>query len=141
MKTATCLVLIAVGAILAFAVTTNTSVFNLNVAGYVIMLVGVAGLFIRRRGSTSINRRFVTRRSRTGPRGTVVETQEGDLPPYVVRNPGTAPENVGLPGPTFPSIPVDRGIQEKALGPDLGTRRPGGMSGTGETEVVEHIDE
>jgi uncharacterized membrane protein len=47
MKTATGLILIAIGAILAFAVTTNTSVFNLNVAGYVIMLVGLAGLSSR----------------------------------------------------------------------------------------------
>ena len=135
MKTATGLILIAIGAILAFAVTTNTSVFNLNVAGYVIMLVGLAGLFIPRRGYASMSRRFITRRSRTGPRGTVVETQEAELPPYVVRNPGSAPEDVGLPGPTFPSIPPDRGLQERALGPDRGMGRPA------ETEIVDHFDE
>lgn len=135
MRTATCLILIAIGAILAFAVTTNTSVFNLNVAGYVIMLVGVAGLFIRRQDYASISRRFVTRRSRTGPKGTVIETREAELPPYVVRNPGTSPEQVGLPTSTFPSIPVDRGVQERAVGPDHGVVWPG------ETEFVEHIDE
>ncbi|HEY3955224.1 MAG TPA: hypothetical protein VGM53_17790 [Streptosporangiaceae bacterium] len=117
MRTATSLILIAIGAILAFAVTTNTSVFNLNVAGYVIMLVGLAGLFIPRRGAQSISRRFVTRRSRQ-PDGSVVETKEADLPPYVVRNPGTSPEQAGLPGPAFPSIPVDPGVQEKAMGPN-----------------------
>jgi hypothetical protein len=117
MKTATGLILIAIGAILAFAVTTNTSVFNLNVAGYVIMLVGLAGLFIPRRGYASISRRFITRRTR-GPGGTIVETQEADLPPYVVRNPGMSPEEAGLPGAAFPSIPVDPGVQEKAMGPN-----------------------
>jgi hypothetical protein len=135
MKTATGLILIAVGAILAFAVTTSTPVFNLNVAGYVIMLVGLAGLFIPRRGYANINRRFITRRSRTGPRGTVIETQETDLPPYVTRNPGTSPEQAGLPTSTFPSIPVDRGVQERAVGPDHGVAYPG------ETEIVDHIDE
>ena len=115
MRTATSLILIAIGAILAFAVTTNTSVFNLNVAGYVIMLVGIAGLFIPRRGRESISRRFVTRRTRQ-PDGSMVETKEADLPPYVVHNPGTSPEQIGLPGPAFPSIPVDPGVQELAMG-------------------------
>jgi hypothetical protein len=123
MKAATGLILVAIGAILAFAVTTTTSVFNLNVAGYVIMLVGLAGLFIPRRGYTSISRRFVTRRTRQ-PDGSVVETREADLPPYVTQNPGTSPEQVGLPGPAFPSIPVDPGVQELAMGPnsDVGGR-------------------
>lgn len=135
MRTATSLVAIAIGAILAFAVTTNTSVFNLNVAGYVIMLVGLAGLFIRRQDYASISRRFITRRSRTGPKGTVTETQEAELPPYVVRNPGTSRQQAGLPTSTFPSIPVDRGVQERAIGPDRG------VVGPQETEIVEHIDE
>ena len=41
MKTGMGLVLIGIGAILAFAVTTNTSVFNLHTAGYVIMIIGI----------------------------------------------------------------------------------------------------
>jgi hypothetical protein len=125
MKTATGLTLIAIGAILAFAVTTNTSVFNLHVAGYVIMLVGVAGLFIPRKGYASISRRIVTRRSHRWPGGTVVETRDASLPPYVVRNPGSAPEQVGLPGPVFPSIPPDPEVQEAAMEPDSDI---GGMS-------------
>ena len=153
MRTATGLILIAIGAILAFAVTTNTSVFNLHVAGYVILLVGLAGLFIPRRGYESISRRFVTRRSRRGPGGTtVVETQEADLPPYVVRNPGKSPEEAGLPGPAFPSIPVDRGVQEKAMGPDSDIGGPvepaeratgpiGPVERTTERETVDYIDE
>jgi uncharacterized membrane protein YeaQ/YmgE (transglycosylase-associated protein family) len=50
MKTGTGLAVIAIGAILAFAVTANTSVINLNVAGWVLMIIGVIGLAIPRRG-------------------------------------------------------------------------------------------
>lgn len=139
MKTATGLILIAIGAILAFAVTTNTSVFNLNVAGYVIMLVGLAGLFIPRRGYASISRRFITRRSRRGPDGTVVETREADLPPYVVRNPRAHSGQDGLPGHAFPSIPVDPAIQQTAMEPDsdIGGQVPAVI----EREDVDRIDE
>ena len=41
MKIGSSLALICIGAILAFAVTTNTSVFNLHTAGWVVMLIGV----------------------------------------------------------------------------------------------------
>ena len=50
MKTGTGLALICLGAILAFALNANTSVFNWTIAGWVIMLVGVIGLGIPRRG-------------------------------------------------------------------------------------------
>ena len=46
MKTGVGLALIAVGAILAFAVTTNTSVFNLHTAGWVLIIIGLRGLHI-----------------------------------------------------------------------------------------------
>lgn len=140
MKTATGLVLVAIGAILAFAVTTNTSVFNLNVAGYVIMLVGLAGLFIPRRGYESISRRFVTRRARR-PDGTEVVTREADLPPYVTRNPGMSPEEAGLPGPAFPSIPVDPGVQELAMGPNSDVGGPVGGPVRRATERTERATE
>lgn len=133
MKTATGLILFAVGAILAFAVTAKTSVFNLQVAGFVIMLVALAGLIIPRKGYATLSRRFVTRRTRTGPSGSVVETEETALPPYVVRNPGTAPQEAGLLN--FPSIPPDPGVQEAAMGPDKG----GG--GSEETDLTDNIGE
>jgi uncharacterized protein (DUF58 family) len=132
MKTATGLTLIAIGAILAFAVTANAWFFNVNVAGYVLMVIGLVGLFIPRRGYASISRRFVTRRQ-TWPNGSVVETRETQLPPYVVHNPGRAPEEVGLPGPQFPSIPPDRGVQEAAMGPDHPTPR--------ETDRVDQVSD
>ena len=68
MRTATGLALIAIGAILAFAVTTSPSFLNLQVAGWILILTGVAGLFVPRRGYGWM-RRVVVRR----PRGNAVE--------------------------------------------------------------------
>ena len=68
MRTATGLALIAIGAILAFAVTTSPSFLNLQVAGWILILTGVAGLFVPRRGYGWLRRRVVVRR----PRGEAV---------------------------------------------------------------------
>jgi predicted signal transduction protein with EAL and GGDEF domain len=126
MKTATGLTLIVIGAILAFAVTTNTSVFNLHIAGYVLILAGLAGMFIPRRNYAAVSRRLVTtRRSRRWPDGTVTQTREIEVPPYVVINPNSPPEDVDLP--TVPSIPPD---------PTVGTVMSPGAS---ESEVVEQL--
>jgi hypothetical protein len=85
MKTATCLALIAIGAILTFAVTATPSFFNLQIAGIVIMLTGVAGLFLPKPSQGWLRRRTTLRRSRGGPvRGHVDETR---YPPYVMLNP------------------------------------------------------
>jgi hypothetical protein len=126
MKTATGLTLLAIGAILTFAVTANTSVFNLHIAGFVIMLTGLAGLFIPRKGYTWLNRRLVQRRTRTWPNGRVVDTKESSYPPYVVTNPGAAPQQAGLP--SVPSIPPDPSPQSVMTGEPGSNRRPGGPS-------------
>jgi len=59
MKTATALTVAAVGAILAFAVKAEPSFFNFNVAGWVLMVTGVAGAFLPRRGYGWLRRRLV----------------------------------------------------------------------------------
>jgi ABC-type transport system involved in cytochrome bd biosynthesis fused ATPase/permease subunit len=59
MKTATALTLAAIGAILAFAVTAQPSFFSFHMAGWVLMLTGVAGAFIPRRGYGWLRRRLV----------------------------------------------------------------------------------
>lgn len=56
MKTAPALALIAVGAILAFAVHAHPRFFNFQIAGWVIMLTGIAGLVIPRRGYSWVRR-------------------------------------------------------------------------------------
>jgi hypothetical protein len=63
MKIGSSLALITVGAILAFAVTANTSVFNLHTAGWVLMVIGVIGLLLPGRTAGWLGRRILVRRS------------------------------------------------------------------------------
>jgi hypothetical protein len=117
MKYGTGLALIAVGAILAFAVTTNTSVFNLHTAGYVLMLIGVLGMVLPRTTAGWVGRRMFVRRyqQRRGRVETIT------YPPYMTRNRA----NTRVPGelpPAEESVPVPEGTP-------------------GETEVIEDIYE
>ena len=59
MKTASGLALVAIGAILAFAVTGHPGWLNVQAAGWVLMLVGLAGMFVPRRGYGWLKRRMV----------------------------------------------------------------------------------
>jgi hypothetical protein len=63
MKIGSSLALICIGAILAFAVTANTAVFNLHTAGWVLMLIGVIGLLLPGRTTGWLGRRLLVRRS------------------------------------------------------------------------------
>ena len=72
MKTATGLALIAVGAILAFAVNAHPQALNIQVVGWVLILVGLVGMFIPRRGYGWLRKRMVVR-----PRQTVVAGPAG----------------------------------------------------------------
>lgn len=94
MRTTMGLLIIALGGILAFAVTANSSVFNWNIAGFVLLFVGLLGLFLPRRGSGWPGRRLI-RRTRVWPAGRRVD--EATYPPYVVRNPGNQRVKAGLP--------------------------------------------
>jgi hypothetical protein len=89
MRTASCLTLIAIGAIFTFAVTAHPSFLNLQIAGVVMMATGVAGLVLPRRNQSGwLRRRTILRR---GARGRVVgEVDETRLPPYVMLNPGAS---------------------------------------------------
>lgn len=121
MKIGSSLALITVGAILAFAVTANTSVFNLHTAGWVLMLIGVIGLLLPNRTAGWLGRRLLVRRSY--PSGRV---QRIAVPPYVARNPGVGNLQRGLPSrPTL--LAEDDDLIEEASGYDL----------VRETEVVE----
>jgi len=89
MKKATGLTLIAIGAILTFAVTSSPSFLNLQVAGVVIMATGVAGLFLPKPSQGWLRRRTVLRRGARGP--VVGGVDEQRYPPYVMLNPGAEP--------------------------------------------------
>jgi hypothetical protein len=67
MKTATGLTLLAVGAILAFAVRTSPPGLNINIVGWVIMLTGAAGFLLPRRASGWVRRRVLVRKGPAGP--------------------------------------------------------------------------
>jgi hypothetical protein len=88
MRTATGLFLIALGAILAFAVQGHPSWLNIQVVGWVIMLTGVAGMAIPRRGYGWLRRRMVLRRG-PGGRPVVDRVEEKRYPPYIMLNPGS----------------------------------------------------
>ena len=59
MKTATALTIVAIGAILAFAVTAQPSFFSFHITGWVLMLTGLAGAAVPRRGYGWLRRRMV----------------------------------------------------------------------------------
>lgn len=105
MKTGAGLALIAVGAILAFAVTAHPSGLNLQAAGWVLILVGLAGMFVPRRGygwlrrQMVVPRRTVVRRGRGQGRGlpaaaqgpVVVTTEQMDEVPMAGVDPAVYP--------------------------------------------------
>jgi hypothetical protein len=97
MRTATGLALVAVGAILAFAIKGHPAFLNIEVVGWVLILIGVAGMAVPRRGYGWLRRRRVVRR---GPRGRVVQhVEEQHYPPYLVLNPASAPGDLATAGP------------------------------------------
>jgi hypothetical protein len=134
MKTGMGLALIAIGAILAFAVTTNTSVFNLHTAGWVLMIIGILGIAIPRRGYGWVGRRLFVRQARWRPGGRV---EEVTYPTYVDRNPANTRVQAGLPAPGA------LGSQEAAshidASRDLSTQPTGRRPG--ETEIIEDVYE
>ena len=154
MRTATGLALIAIGAILTFAVTAHPSFLNLQVAGIVIMLTGVAGLFLPKPAQGWLRRRTVLRRGSRGP--VVGQVDETRYPPYVMLNPGaddsghnglqpgdlTMDEAAEAAGPgqetaPIPDLPADD-LAEDLTAEPVDPKRPG----TPVSEVVEeYIDE
>jgi hypothetical protein len=85
MKTGIGWALLCVGAIFAFAVSGNTPVLNLHVAGWILMIVGLIGLVTPRRTYGWVGRRLLLRRTRAYPAPRV---EEIDVPAYSAGNPG-----------------------------------------------------
>ena len=138
MKIGSSLALICVGAILAFAVTTNTSDFNLHTAGWVIMLIGVIGLLLPGRTAGWLGRRLLVRRTYPGGR-----VERISVPPYAARNPGTTAIEQGLPSrPTL--LDEEQDLIEEAevprYRPGTGTLAPDPPR-PATTEVIEDLYE
>jgi hypothetical protein len=87
LRTATSLTLLALGAILAFAVSGHPSWLNIQVVGWVIMLTGAAGMLVPNRSYAAVRRRIV--RKRVDPAGPVTEVHERRYPPYIRLNPAS----------------------------------------------------
>lgn len=140
MKIGSGLALICVGAILAFAVTANTSFFNLHTAGWVLMIIGVFGLLLPNRTYGWLGRRLLVRRTYPGGR-----VEHIPVPPYAARNPGTVPLQAGIPSrSTLPDDEADHDLIEEAEAPRyrqetgrLGPDRPQAAA----TEVIEDLYE
>lgn len=77
MRIGSSLVLIAIGAILKFAITWSTSGINLSNVGIILMVVGLAGLVISLVLASSARRTDVVHHS---ARGDYVEPPRGDDP-------------------------------------------------------------
>jgi hypothetical protein len=63
MKKATSLTVIAIGAILAFAITASPRFLNLQIVGWILMVTGAAGLALERRGRDWLRRTVIVRGS------------------------------------------------------------------------------
>jgi hypothetical protein len=96
MKTATGLTLVAIGAILAFAVNAHLQFLNLQVVGWVIILTGIAGIFVPRSAYGQMRRRVVYRR--TPQAGAVSVAGDASAAPYIVDTPAP-PAMVDTPAP------------------------------------------
>jgi hypothetical protein len=69
MRTATGLTLIALGAILTFAIAGHPPWLNIQTAGWVIMLTGITGMLLPRRSYGWLRRRMILRRRPAGRAG------------------------------------------------------------------------
>ncbi len=133
MKTGASLTLICIGAILAFAVNGHPSFFNVNTAGWVLMIIGVIGLLLPGRTAGWLGRRLMVRRTYPGGRVERIPVQ-----PYVARNPRVSALEAGIPSrPTLIDDP-DNDLIEEAGAPAYQPRtaRPPAA-----TEVIEDLYE
>lgn len=137
MRTASGLTLIAIGAILAFAVTTSTPLVNVHIVGWVLILTGAVGMAIPRKGYGWLRRRLVVR---SGPRGSVVSRADATRGPRsIMRYPDTVPTADGewanegwQPG----GWPADRDDALRRVQGETVIREP---AMPGETETIEEF--
>jgi hypothetical protein len=129
MKSGVGLALIAVGAILAFAVHGSPSWLNLHVVGWVLMLVGVAVMALSRRTYGWLGRRMQVRR--TYPGG------QAPVQPYNPRNAGV--QGIEAARGRRPTLVTDAEPMED---PGQPVYRPApGAPVAGSTEVLEEYEQ
>jgi hypothetical protein len=99
MRTATALTLMAIGAIFTFAITAHPSFLNLQVVGLVLIVTGVCGLVLPRRGRGWLRRSVLLKGS---PDFTNVHRDEREDTAEL------APVPDGWDGQPQPDLPVER---------------------------------
>ena len=117
MRTATGLALIAIGAILAFAVTTSPSFLNLQVVGWILILTGVAGLVVPRRGYGWLRRRVVVRRPRGGAVEANGEPRRFGSSRWFQRNALRDPRLPATEGPAAEGALTEETVERTVTGP------------------------
>jgi hypothetical protein len=124
MRTATCLTLLAVGAILTFAITGHPSFLNVQVAGLVVMATGVAGLLLPRRGHAWLHRRTVVRPDSASP----VSRRRSTRYSQYQLSPGgrRAASNGSADHPADPPALTDARAERQAARQDLGGSKAAG---------------
>jgi hypothetical protein len=136
MKIGSSLALICIGAILAFAVTATPSFFNLNTAGWVLIVIGVIGLLLPNRTAGWLGRRLLVRRSYPGDR-----VEHIPVPPYVARNPGVSALERGLPSRPTLLDQEDDLIEDAEPGYYVIKEPEAPSPRSGVTEVIEDVYE
>jgi Domain of unknown function (DUF6458) len=139
MKTATGLALLAIGAILAFAVRASPPGISIHAVGWILILTGVAGFLVPGRAAAWA-RRTVVRPPAAGPGrrpgpGRPAEPEDEHLPypPYVLRDPAALASailrdaelaDLAHGNSTGNGYPSGHPGQPGADGTDSGTGRP-----------------
>jgi hypothetical protein len=138
MRTGAGLALIAVGAIFAFAVNATWSALNVHVVGWVLMIVGLAGILINRSTYAWLGRRVLVRRR--GYARPVTTVEEVSVPPQSARQAarleaGLSPYNTRPDGLGPEPVVADR-VERVVVDPATGRRVV-----PGDTEVIEEFYE
>jgi hypothetical protein len=104
MKTATGLTLIAIGAVFAFAVHGHPWFLNLQVVGWILIVIGAVGLAVPRRGYGWLRRQVVMRRGPESARVIGVRTRRN--PSYIMLDPAVAEDepDIGGEGAPIPAV-------------------------------------
>jgi hypothetical protein len=107
MKTATSLTVIAVGAILAFAVTATPGFLNLQVTGWILMATGAIGLTLSRNNREWLRRTVIVRGSPEVSRTSRRRTTYRRRPARQLVSASPAPAASDVPTPrTSPEVPA-----------------------------------
>jgi hypothetical protein len=150
MKTGVSLALIAVGAILAFAVSGHPGWLDVQAAGWVLMLVGLAGMFIPRRGYGWLKRRVVRRpvsgRAVVASNGATLPAATALPPGAIVLTPEQAAEvqaGALVPDGADPEVFPGRQLSKAEVEEQVTTTTPAAATPTATTSetIEEYLEE